>query len=66
MYKTTKKTLLLGGIGYADLCHKPGLTTTHLTGMTARIKQYHCVLLQIVYHNTSLGKKDLVSILGFS
>jgi hypothetical protein len=35
-------------------------------GMTTKIEQYHRVLLQIVYPNTSLGKKDLVSILGFS
>jgi hypothetical protein len=66
MYKTTKKTLLLGGIGYADQCHKPGLRTTHLMGMTTKIEQYHRVLLQIAYPNTSLGNKDLVSILGFS
>jgi hypothetical protein len=35
-------------------------------GMTTKIEQYHRVLLQIAYPNTSLGKKDLVSILGFS
>jgi hypothetical protein len=34
--------------------------------MTTKIEQYHRVLLQIAYPNTSLGKKDLVSILGFS
>lgn len=43
-----KKPLLVGGIGYTDQSHKSCLTSNHLMRETARIKQYHYVLLQIV------------------